>query len=45
MLDGAAKLQEFVKKGSADLQRNKEEHWMKICKHLGALLAERVVEV
>lgn len=38
------KLQGLVKKGSIDFKRHVVEHWLKICQHLGTLLAGRVVE-
>lgn len=44
MQSGVGHFQGFVKKDSADLHETIKEHWMKMCEHLGELLAERVVE-
>lgn len=41
---GAGELQGPVKKESADMQKPIEKHWVEVCRHLGALLAVRVVE-
>lgn len=38
------RLHGLVRKVSTDLQKHVEEHWWKMCQHLGTLLDERVVE-